>query len=420
MPTADLLAQLQDWRAERQLVSLISTYPDFWPQAAALQPDQFSNVEAREGWVKLRAAFENGLTPDPVDYLNLLDFGHPPVPLKQEAAALIRRVSRSDYRTALVRYAEQLVAVAQKDDAEAAQRLIATPPAQTNDDSTLEGAPEIASRLWDEMTGTDDRMLATGFDPLDRAIGGFEAQTSTILMARPGMGKTAALVQAADIASLRGLVVAVFSKEMSADQFMRRLAARRAEVEVNTVKYRKWSDGQAEAYGRELAALMERPNLIVDGSTPQSTADVLERCAHIRRKFGRLDFVLADHLRLFSDKADNEVHRLGAVSWGFKRIAKEMNTRVIVAAQLNRAVENANDKRPDLKDLRDSGEIEENADNVVAMYRERYYNPALKNSFGKPDLTAEFLTRKARDGERNLRSTCDYIEKFMSFNWEVV
>lgn len=414
MPTRNFLSELQDWRAERQLVSLISLYPDFWPQARNLRPDNFSNVQAREGWEKIRAAFEAGLQPDPADYIGLHDLAYPPVPLQREAESLVRRVAQADYRLQLVRYAEQLVACVQKGDLESARAILATPPLGIVDEVTLEQAPAIASRLWDQMSETSvSSMQCTGFDPLDRVVGNFESKTLTILMARPGMGKTAALVQAADVASRRGLVTAVFSKEMSSDQWLRRAAARRAEAEVKAVKNKSLSESQAARYADELSGLMERHTLYIDDATPQTTDDVMEKCAALKRRAGRLDFVMADHLRLFADRADNETHRLGKISWGFKRIAKELDTRVIVAAQLSRAVEGQSDRRPDLKDLRDSGEIEENADSVIAMYRDKYYNP-------QADASVEFLARKSRDGERNLRSICDFAENYMSFEWRVM
>ena len=413
MPTQSFLRSLQDHRAERQLVSLVSLYPEFFTQARGLKPEQFSNVEARAGWSKIVAAFEAGLTPDPVDYLSLQDLSYPPVPLRHEAEALVDRVSQSDYRLNLIRYAEALVLAVEKRDIDAAQALLSNPPRRDNSMNSSASAPDIASRLWDAME-SQTALLPTGLYPLDKVVGGgYESQTLTILMARPGMGKTAAIVQAADMATRRGLSVLVLSKEMSEDQFVRRLATRRAELPVNMIKSKTWSEAQQARYADELSGLMERKTLFVDGSTPQTTAQVMERCAEIKHKYGRLDFVMADHLRLFADRADNETHRLGAISWGFKRIAKELDTRVIVASQLNRSVEGQSDKRPDLKDLRDSGEIEENADNVISLYRDKYYTPESND-------IAEFIAAKARDGERNLRITCDFISEWMSFDWRVM
>ena len=128
----------------------------------------------------------------------------------------------------------------------------------------------------------------------------------------------------------------------------------------------------------------------------------------MKERAGALDFVLADHLRQFNDYADNETHRLGRVSWGLKMLAKNLDTRVICAAQLSRAVEGRSDKRPDLADLRDSGEIEENADNVIALYREQYYDPDANND-------TEFIARKVRDGERGNVGKMLFESAYMNF-----
>ena len=119
--------------------------------------------------------------------------------------------------------------------------------------------------------------------------------------------------------------------------------------------------------------------------------------------------VVIDHIRHLADKADNETHRMGRITWALKVIAKRLNCAVVAAAQLSRGVEGQGDKRPDLKDLRDSGEIEENADNVVGLYREKYYSPESN------DITAELLIRKCREGQRNAVIKMGFVEQTMAF-----
>ena len=281
--------------------------------------------------------------------------------------------------------------------------------------------PDIAETAYDVSSRVIDRLIdpqafaansrPTGLAPIDDALGGgLESKTMSVIMARPGMGKTAVLCQIADLASERGDVVVFLSKEMSAEQIISRMVARRARVNMLRLKQgRVTPDDRTRAI--DIAAkLSERKTLFIDDSASQSTLEAAAVCNRIAHKFGRVDWIIADHLRLFADKADNETHRLGHITWSLKQLAKQLSTRVISAAQLSRAVESQADKRPDLKDLRDSGEIEEDADNVIGLYRDKYYNP--QSARGNE---IEFLFAKARDGERGAKPLMAFLEQFGAF-----
>ncbi len=271
---------------------------------------------------------------------------------------------------------------------------------------------EIAEDIWPYIVEPErlgERMVSTGLSAWDETLGGgLERGTATFVMARPAMGKTALLCQLSDFVSRYTGPVAFFSKEMNARQILLRMAARRARVSVLAWRQRRLDD---EARGRllsEIGELASRQTLWIDDSTPQTTDEVRAACERLARQAGPLALVVADHLRLFADRAENENKRAGAIAWGFKCLAKALDVPVLAAAQLNRGVEVQGDKRPDLKDLRDSGEIEENADTVTALYRESYYNT-------KADCIAELINRKAREGERNARAQFAFIAEHMSF-----
>jgi replicative DNA helicase len=279
-------------------------------------------------------------------------------------------------------------------------------------DGTAVDAGAIAPEVWESVAYPERqaaRMIATGLPDWDGLMGGgLERGTLTAIMARPSMGKTALLVQIADYVSERGGTVAVFSLEMTRQQWILRTACRRARVSVLALKQGRVTDDQRGRVLEELAALTERRHLIID-DTPQTTDSARATCDRLRRG-GGLDLVLADHLRLFADTGENENKRQGNSSWGLKRMAKALDVPVLCAVQLNRGVEQqASDKRPDLKDIRDSGEIEENVDTATALYRDSYYseNPL--------DHTAELINRKARDGERNARAKFVFLSAYMSF-----
>lgn len=278
--------------------------------------------------------------------------------------------------------------------------------------ATALSAADVAGEVWEVVAYPERqaaRLVATGLRDWDAVLGGgLERGTLAVIMARPSMGKTALLVQIADYVSEQGGVVAVFSLEMTSRQFLLRMACRRARVSVLALKQGKANDDQRSRVLQEIAALSERRNLILD-DTPQTTDTMRATCDHLARA-GRLDLVMSDHLRLFADRGDNDNKRLGGISWAHKRMAKALDIPVLCAAQLNRGVEQqGGDKRPDLKDLRDSGEIEENADTVTALYRDAYYseNPL--------DNSAELINRKARDGERNARAKMVFVASYMSF-----
>ncbi len=282
---------------------------------------------------------------------------------------------------------------------------------------TLRPAGEYFSQLYD-LLGDPGRLgrmlLATGLGPLDKLLsGGLEPKTSTVIMARPGMGKSATLVQISDIA-LSGKVVAVFSKEMNGVQWVRRMACRHSRVNWNTYKRDECTDEEKSRVCSKTLELSGRVDgyLFVDECSNQTTEQLRTQCEKVADETGQLDLVIVDHLRLLSDRNrnDNEVKRLGNISWAFKQIAKELNTRVMFASQISRAVEGRDNKVPDLLDLRDSGEIEENVDVAIALHRESYYDPDTDQG-----NMAEFWIRKDREGVRNERAQMAFIAEFQSF-----
>ena len=221
------------------------------------------------------------------------------------------------------------------------------------------------------------------------------------------MGKSAALAQVSDYVSEHVGTVAVFSLEMSSRQWLLRIACRRARVSGLMLRQGKTSAEQERRVLDELARLESRDTLYLD-DTPQTTDDMAAACLRLARRTG-LALVITDHLRLFGDADERETRRLGTITWNHKKLAKSLDAAVIAAAQLSRAVEAQGDKRPDLKDLRDSGEIEENADTVTALYRDSYYTEKTN------DRTAEFINRKAREGERNARATFVFQPEYTGF-----
>jgi len=405
--------------SETRLIATLSLYPEFIQAAATLDPAAFRLLDARQAFDKLREAGRTGSPVIADDYRafqvkagadNLL--GEPEY-IAEDAARIARAARR---RVALAK-AREMAKAAYADNEDDLEKALSTA-------GTLRGTASGTLRRIDSLNTLaryGDRealsalFLKTGMAAWDRSLGGgIELNTSNLLGARPGMGKTAALVEVADKVSARGGVVGVFSKEMTAEQWHFRMACRQTHV-----SYKAYTEGTTTPAQDEkvLDAVVHiqatRHTLYIDDCAPQSTGEVEAECSRIKAEHGRIDLIIADHIRLFSDKAESENKRLGAISWAFKAMVKpnRLNSRALVAVQLSRDVEKraGGDKIPDLSDLRDSGELEENADAVTMLYRAAYYDEKTD------DKTAIFKNRKCRNGERNSFARFAFLDECMSF-----
>lgn len=296
--------------------------------------------------------------------------------------------------------------------------------AASNSLRSLSDYHDAVYSMFDDPESLAANSIPTGFTPLDKLLGGgVERKTSTIIAARPGMGKSAWLVQAADAIASAGKRVAFFSKEMTAEQIYRRMACRAVRVNWNDYKENQADDDTLRRVAAELErlrALGADGYLLIDDSASQTTAELRRQCERAADAYGGLDVVCADHLRLFADNAENETIRLGRIAWAFKQLAKDLGACSLVAVQLNNETERRSNKRPTLADVRGSGEIVENADNVIGLYRSAYYATleAVESGEhipGADDLTAEMWILKQRDGLSNACAEMVFIPDYMSF-----
>jgi replicative DNA helicase len=232
--------------------------------------------------------------------------------------------------------------------------------------------------------------LATNFDDLDRMLGGLHPSDLVILAGRPSMGKTALATNIAfniarnrlvheaatepDKAANKGGVVAFFSLEMSAEQLATRLLSDAAEIESDRIRRGKISAREYEKL-REEAMNLQRLPLHIDETGAIGIAQLQARARRLQRTVG-LDCIVVDYLQLVtssSRKSDGRVQEVSEITQGLKALAKDLKVPVVALSQLSRQVENRDDKRPQLSDLRESGSIEQDADVVLFVYRESYY-----------------------------------------------
>lgn len=240
--------------------------------------------------------------------------------------------------------------------------------------------------------------IPSGFTDLDKITAGFQASDLIILAARPAMGKTSlALNFAANAVFLHQKSVAFFSLEMSNAQLMQRMLATAAKIESH-----KFRDGKmtSEELGRLYpeAASFQTDKLLLDDSPGISIIDLASRCRKVKREKGSLDMIIVDYLQLMSANtsfkgSQNREREISVISMGLKALAKELSCPVIALSQLNRSLEQRPDKRPRPSDLRESGSIEQDADQILFVYRDEVYN---KDSSEKG--IAEIIIGKNRHG----------------------
>lgn len=238
--------------------------------------------------------------------------------------------------------------------------------------------------------------VKTGFSDLDRQLGTIAKADLVIIAARPSMGKTAlAQDMMLFISFMQQHPVLFQSAEMSAKKVVARLVSSIAEINSRdirdaTVPEQKWGDF-TKATNR-----LKNSRLVIDDKSAPTLSDIRRNCRKLKAKYGYVGAVFIDYLTLLTSPLKTEQNHLavGAISKGLKAIAKEFDCPVFCLSQLSRGVETRSDKRPMLSDLRESGQIEQDADVILFIYRDEYYN---KDS--KEMGVAEIIAAKVRDGE---------------------
>lgn len=229
---------------------------------------------------------------------------------------------------------------------------------------------EAAARNKGSVTG-----VATGFYDLDYKTAGLQPSDLILIAARPSMGKTAFVLNIAEHTVLKGNVTtAIFSLEMSKDQLVKRIMSMHSRVNSQSIRTGDLSD---EDWIKlvESARAIGNSNLIIDDTSSISIGELRSKCRKYKLEYN-LGLVIIDYLQLMSGSKKNESRQqeISEISRSLKGIARELNVPVIALSQLSRAVEQRPDKRPMLSDLRESGAIEQDADIVMFIYRDDYYN----------------------------------------------
>ncbi|MCX7645959.1 MAG: replicative DNA helicase [Rhodobacteraceae bacterium] len=416
--------------AEQQLLGAILTNNDVYDRIAALVRAEhfFDPVHRRIFEVSVARIQKNALV-SPVtlkayfeDDEGLKAVGGPAY-LAKLAGAAISAVAARDYaqmiydlavRRELIRLGRDITARAQtvtvdnepKDQIVQAEQELYTLAEQGHAErgfvSFLKAVTEavnVANAAYQRDGGLAG--IATGLADLDRRLGGLHKSDLLILAGRPSMGKTALATNIAfNIArayrrgrlpdgsegTVNGGVVGFFSLEMSAEQLAARILSEAAEVPSDQIRRGDMTEGEFRRFV-EAAKALEAAPLFIDDTPALPISQLAARARRLKRTQG-LDLLVVDYLQLVRPAAakDSRVNEVSEITQGLKAIAKELDIPVLALSQLSRQVENREDKRPQLSDLRESGSIEQDADVVMFVFREEYYREREKP--GDHDLEA--------------------------------
>lgn len=247
--------------------------------------------------------------------------------------------------------------------------------------------------------------VQTGFTDLDKLLGGFQPSDLIIVAGRPGSGKTSFALSIMQTAAARyHKKVALFSLEMSAEQLVQRLVASIGEIDSQSLRLGKLTEPDYARLSKATGDLSEL-SIFIDDSASITPIEIRAKARRLQSEHG-LDLIIIDYLQLMTvrGRIENRVQEIAQISRQLKELARELRIPVVALSQLSRAVEAREDHRPQLADLRESGSIEQDADVVIFIFREKTYYPTIEKWQLKhpqkpyPGDTAEIIVAKHRHG----------------------
>jgi replicative DNA helicase len=313
-----------------------------------------------------------------------------------EEKSLLRRLIRTATTIATDGYAREdevdsLLSEAEKKILEVAQRKNA---------GAFHNIKDVLVRTYDNIELMHNRVgditgIATGFAELDRMTAGFQRNDLIIVGARPSVGKTAfALNIAQNVATKTGENVAIFSLEMGAEQLVMRMLCAEGNIDAQRLRTGSLTD---EDWGKLTMAMgsLASSGIFIDDTPGVRISDIRSKCRRLKQEHG-LGMILIDYLQLIlgsGRSGENRQQEVSEISRSLKQLARELQVPVIALSQLSRGVEQRQDKRPMMSDIRESGSIEQDADIVAFLYRDDYYDKESENK-----NIIEIIIAKQRNG----------------------
>ena len=275
---------------------------------------------------------------------------------------------------------------------------------QIGDDRPSTGGPEAIRPLLTKAVEKIDLLyqnkgaltgVSTGFKDLDDITSGLQKADLVIVAGRPSMGKTSFMMNMAEAAVIQGeLPVLVFSLEMPSDALILRMLSSLGRIDQTKIRTGQLGDDDWPRLTSAVTLLNDK-KLLVDDTPALTPSEMRSRARRVAREYGDLGMIVIDYLQLMqiSGGAENRATEISEISRGLKTLAKEFDCPVVAGSQLNRSLEQRHDKRPIMSDLRESGAIEQDADVIMAVYRDEVYHE------DSPDKgVAEIIILKQRNG----------------------
>ena len=333
-------------------------------------------------------------------YLGLL-LSHSPLAINAERYAqivmekfLLREIIFTGNQIAKIGYEESQ---AEKAIEKSEQLVFNLGEKRTN--QSLTPISSLVNSTWERLEQREQNKgellgLDTGFYDLNALTSGLQKSDLTVIAARPSMGKTALCLNIAEhVGVVQKKVVAIFSMEMSKEQIIQRMVCSRAGVDANKMRFGQLQQDDWTKLGIAFGDLGDA-QIYIDDTTVLNIMEIKAKARRLKAELGNLDLIIIDYLQLMEgQRPDNRVQEISDISRGLKALARELDVPVISISQLSRAVEARQNKRPMLSDLRESGSIEQDADIVMFIYRDEYYNPETPNK-GE----TEVIIAKQRNG----------------------
>lgn len=273
-----------------------------------------------------------------------------------------------------------------------------------------------------EKTGVEVTGYPSGFKALDEIITGFQPGSLNVIAARPSMGKTALALNIAQFGGgEKNYPIIIFSLEMSAEQLIQRMLAAESKVNLNSLNTgsmgrHDWIDLQ------RAAGVVTQKNIFINDGSDLTIMDFRTKCRRFKNRHPDLGLIIVDYLQLMSSgdrRPDNRQQEVSEISRLLKVVAREINCPIIALSQLSREAEKRSEKRPQLSDLRDSGAIEQDADTVILIFREDYYQEKQQDD-KKTNSKADIRVAKNRNGstgvcsltfQREITRFWDYVQE---------
>ncbi|AEN77349.1 replicative DNA helicase [Ligilactobacillus ruminis] len=306
------------------------------------------------------------------------------VPSARNAAYYAKIVSAKSRLRQLIRTSTDIIALAQKQDDDVenildeAERQIMDVSERRNKAGfkpIREVVDEVYNHLYDLSNNKSDITgLSTGYDKLDKMISGLQPDNLIILAARPAVGKTAFVLNVAENVAIDSDVpVAIFSLEMSAESLVNRMLCARGPIKADNLRDGNLNDDDWHKLYAATDALA-RTKLYIDDTPGIKMAEIRAKCRRLDKETGGLGLIVIDYLQLIEgSNKESRQQEVSEISRQLKKLSKELSVPVIALSQLSRGVEQRQDKRPVLSDIRESGSIEQDADIVAFLYRDDYY-----------------------------------------------